>query len=129
MQLSLLARHVSLEAVCALLDGGWMDLYDGSPPSSDLQSTNDHQRLASLRFGSLAFAAPANGIANAHPIQPDTDATGGGTASWYRLTQADHETPIADGTVGIEGADLNLRAVEIPSHVEVRIEAFVLVAP
>ena len=122
------AANAQIDAVTALLNGGWLDVYDGTQPASADDRPSGANVLASLQFGSPAFFPGVNGVAIAHPMTPDMDAMRTGTATWYRLTRADHRTGVADGSVGTADANLIMNAVAIQQHAEVAIGAFTLTA-
>lgn len=100
-----LAANTAVDAMAALLDGGWLDLYTGVQPVTG-DTAVAGTLLASLQFGTPAFVAGVAGIALANPITSDPSAVAGGTPTWYRCTKADHVTPVQDGSVG--SADVNL---------------------
>jgi len=118
-----------MNAHSRLLDGGFFDIYDGTQPATaDDAPGSDTHLLASLQFGPRAFAAAVNGVAAALAILSDPDAARTGTATWYRLMQADHLTAVEDGSVGRSNANLVLNSQQIQQHAEVSIDGFVLTA-
>ena len=126
-------QTLGLRSLTSLLDGGFLDLYTSPRPSTpDDPVPQGAIRLASLRLGAPAFKLPIDGVAHANPIDPDSDASGSGNASWYRLWRADHATAMFDGSVGVppqegeETPDLVLPNVTILSHVEIVITRFIL---
>lgn len=122
------AVNAEAAALSALLDGGWLVLFDGiQPPSADSALAGQHV-LAQVRFGSPAFAAAAGGVLTANPLTADEDAAATGTASWYRAFQSDWDgatgTAVLDGAVGTSSAELILTTTTIVQHVRVEIVYF-----
>lgn len=128
-QISNLGVNAEIDALTALLNGGWLDIYDGTkPPSADMPAGKDCHVLASLQFADPAFTPGVEGTAVSNQIDPDTNAAQEGAATWYRLTKADHLTVVADGTVGRANANLLVNAPRIQQYAEVAIDSFTLVA-
>lgn len=95
----------------ALLDNGYLDIYDGAKPADPSVAVTTQTRLARLRFALPAFPYPVAGVSTSFALTSDT-ATVGGTATWFRALKADL-TAQADGTVGLADADLVLNTVTI----------------
>lgn len=127
MKTAIDARNAMLDTLCALADGGYLNLYAGAQPSTPETSAGSLP-LATLAFGSPAFGSAALGLATANAITDDTDADGGGNAGWFRVFAAD-DTPLWDGSSGTSGADLNLSALAIESGDTVSITAFTVTLP
>ena len=106
--------HASLaaDAVCASLDGGFVDLYDGAQPAGPDTAITSQVKLARLTLGTPAFAAAVDGVATANAIGADAAADATGTASWFRARTA-AEGAAFDGSVGTSGCNLNLGSVSI----------------
>ena len=118
------AANAELAALLALLDGGFMDLFDGVQPAS-VDTPPSGTLLASLSLGSPAYNAPVNGAADlAAPAAGVGIATG--SATWLRLYKSDHASPLHDGSVGTSGSNLNLVSALIMSGGAVTIEHYVL---
>lgn len=107
-----LAANTAVDAMAALLNNGWLDIYSGVQPAT-ANAAPSGTLLASLRFGSPAFAAGVAGVAAALAISPELSAPALGTAAWYRCTQADHATGVQDGSVGLADANLILTTLSI----------------
>jgi hypothetical protein len=128
-QLSNVGVNTEINALAALLNGGWLDLYDGPQPvSADLPPSKDCHLLASLRFADPAFSPAVEGVVAAYPMEKESSAKKSGFALWYRLTQADHETVVADGSVGTTDANLVLNVAQILERAEVMLDRFMLMA-
>jgi hypothetical protein len=118
-----LAVTSEADAVCALLDSGFLDIYDGSQPASADAAVTTQTKLARLTFGSPAFGAAVNGVATAHAIAPDSAADATGTASWFRAMKADGVTKVFDGSAGTSGCDLILDSTSIAQNAEVSVSS------
>lgn len=128
-RLSNLAVNAEVNAHAALLNGGWMDIYDGpQPEEADASPSGDAHLLASVRFRSPAFEQGLMGAAKARAMDSDPDAARTGDAAWYRLYQADHKTTVEDGSIGVKDANLILNSVHIQQHAEVTVRGFTLVS-
>lgn len=104
---SALAASIQADAVAAMLDGGYLDIYGGDQPDTP-EIPADRRTLATLRFGSTAFAEAVEGLAMSGPLSADRDAAGGGRATWARGYAADHRTVVVDLKVGLQGEDADL---------------------
>jgi hypothetical protein len=126
-KLSEAAMNAQATALSGLLDGGHLNIYDGTQPDSPDVALNGQKLLASLRFGSPAFMSAKSGIlkSNAMTMEPDAKATG--RATWFRALKSDGKTPILDGTAGISGVDLVLNAADIQQHAMVSAASFTLI--
>lgn len=131
LKLATLAVNTEADALLALANGGYLDLYDGTRPADADTPVTSQTRLASPRFGSPAFAAASGGVAVARPITADSNAAATGTSTWFRVTKADHATVLFDGSVGLAAAspDLVLDTVSIAAHRSVAITTFTYTIP
>jgi len=118
------ALTAKVQALAALLEGGFLDLYAGEQPATADSPVKGQARLAHVPFARPAFQKADRGLAWAYPL---TDATAEvtGTATWFRLTGSDGAA-IADGSVGVSNANLNLLTVDLVKGMMVRIGAFQL---
>ena len=125
------AANAAADAVAALLDGGYLAIYEGTQPTSaDAPLPRGTKLLATLKFGTPAFKPAEDGAAHAHPMTPDKDAAATGRPQWFRLYRADEETAVYDGdiTPGPTGA-LQMRALVVGQHAEVHIDSCVIRMP
>lgn len=106
MQLSILAANAGANAVCTLLNNGYINVYTAPRPASTEVAVTTQTLLAQPRFGTTAFAPASGGTATANAIAEDPNTPNGGTALWFRLLKADGTTVIADGSVGVGDLDL-----------------------
>lgn len=93
-----------------LLDSGEIDLYDGTPPRSTLNTATGSTFLTSFTFA--AAAAPIGGLLSPSSITlvvsaaTDYVATTG-TQKWARIRKADGSV-LADVSVGLSGSGADL---------------------
>ena len=118
------AANAAADAVCALCNGGFFDLYDGAQPANANTAITTQVKLAHLTFASPAFAAAVNGVATANAIGSDASADATGTAAWFRAYKANGTSPAFDGSVGTSGCDLNLSSVSIIAGGAISISSF-----
>ena len=104
----------SVNAVTALCNSGYLNIYTGSQPA--LNGSITGTLLASLTFSVTAFSsATANAgtvTANSNAIT-SAIAAATGTAGYHALLKSDASTVVATGSVGTSGADLNLSTLSI----------------
>lgn len=117
------AASAAADAVTALLNNGYLRVYDGSQPANANTAITTQNKLAELRWNATAFAASSNGVASANAITSDTN-TVAGTASWFRALKSDGTTVVFDGSVGTSGCDLNLNTTSIASGGTLAVSAF-----
>ncbi len=130
-QLSDTAANAEADNLCALLNTGYLRIYDstgtGQPANANTAITTQ-VKLAELRFGSTAFAGAVAGVATANAITSDTNAAATGTATWFRCFKSDGTTVVMDGSVGTSGCDLNINTTAIQIHAEVDVTSFTFTA-
>jgi hypothetical protein len=124
--------EAAVNAVAVLLNSGNISVYTGTQPADANTALSGNTLLASMGFGSTAFAsATASGsagsrvvTATANSITSDTDAAATGTATWFRCYKSDGVTGVMDGAVGTSGSDLNLNTTSIVEGATVAVTAF-----
>lgn len=116
--------NLAADTICALLNNGYLEIYDGTQAATADTAVGAQVLLAVLRWNSTAFGSASSGVATANAITSDTDANATGTASWFRAKKSDNTTVVFDGSVGTSGADLNLATVSIAEHATVAASAF-----
>jgi hypothetical protein len=119
-----LAVNTKADALAALANSGFLDIYDGTQPATADTAITTQVKLASLGFGATAFGSAVAGVATANAITQDSSADATGTATWFRAYKSDHTTVIFDGSVGTSGANLNLNSVAISSGAVVQCSSF-----
>jgi hypothetical protein len=127
-KLTNLGANAEVDALSALLNGGFLDIYDGAQPATGDTAIGAQVLLASLTFGSPAFGAGAAGVATANAIGSDASANATGTASWYRCFKSDHTTAVQDGSVGTATSNCVLNSVAIQVGAQVSVDSFLLTA-
>lgn len=120
--LSVEAVNAQANALAALCDDGFLDLYGGIQPESANSRIQDQILLATLKLGSPAFNKAVHGQIVARPIEPDHDAKATGVATWARVYKSDHKTPVMDQSVGLEKANILMNVTNIQKHAVVSID-------
>lgn len=128
---SVLAVDAASSAVCGLLGGGRLLLFDGRKPADPDAPANQHP-IAALHFSSDPFLAPVAGRAQAD-VLPDLVVMRAGRPTWFRAVTS-RGAPVLDGTVGVaeqegERYDLELDRAEVDLDDVVRVEQLVYVEP
>ena len=120
-----LCVNTKVDARAALLNSGFLDVYDGTQPATGDTAITSQVKLARLTFGNPAFGAGVAGVATANAITPDSDADATSTATWFRALKSDGSA-VEDGSVGTSGCNLNLNAVAIVQHAAVSVTSMTL---
>lgn len=129
-QISDVAANAALDALTALLNGGFMRIYSGpQPDNANGGTTGANTLLASCALSNPAFQAAVSGVAVANAIDPDPNAANTGTAEWYRLVRSNGTTVVADGSIGTSGANINLNTTSITAGTTVTITGFSMTLP
>lgn len=123
-QLSNAAVNAEADALSALLNNGFLRIYDGTKPADASVAVSSQVLLAELRFAATAAPAAAAGVITFNGLTADSDADNTGTASWFRALKSDGTSVVMDGTVGAAGANLNLNSVAISQHAQVSASSF-----
>lgn len=118
------AVTAAADAVCTLLNNGYLRLYDGAQPANADTAVTTQTQLAELRWNATAFGAASNGVAVANAITADTNADATGTATWFRALKSDGTTTVFDGSVGTSSADLVLNSTAITAGANVSVTSF-----
>lgn len=118
------AVSAAADAVCPMLNNGYLRIYDGTQPATADTAVTTQTKLAELRWNATAFGAASNGVATANAITSDASADATGTATWFRALKSDGTTVVFDGSVGTSGCDLNLNSAAITSGSAVSVTAF-----
>lgn len=123
-----LAASTEADAVCALLNTGYLRIYSGTQPATADTALSGNTLLAELRFGATAFGAAANGVATANAITSDAAADATGTATFFRALKSDGTTVVFDGSIGTSAADLILATTSIVALAIIAVTAFTYTA-
>ena len=123
------AADLALDEITALLDGGTIEVRDGTPPANVAASATGTV-LATLTFDNPAFGASSGGVATAAAIVGDSSADATGTASYARL-KASGGTAHVQVTVSAVGGggELQFSTVAFASGVPVNITSCILRMP
>jgi hypothetical protein len=122
-KLSNAGANAAADATCALLNTGYLRIYDGAQAADADTAIGAQVLLAELRYGATAFGAAALGVATANAITADSDANATGTATWFRALKSDGTTVVFDGSVGTATANLILNSTAIQLHAAVSVSA------
>jgi hypothetical protein len=128
-QMSYAAVNAEANALSALLNSGYLRIYDGAQPANADTALSGQTLLAELRFSSTAAPSASNGVLTFNTVTSDTSANNTGTATWYRCLSSNGTSVVMDGTVGTSGANLNLNSVSIQSGAEVAVTSFTHTIP
>lgn len=120
------AASAESDAVCALLNNGFLDIYSGTQPTDADTAITSQTRLASLGFGATACTAATAGVASATSITADPAAANAGIATWFRAWKSDHTSAVFDGSVDTASADLVLTTTLIASGKPVTVTGFTI---
>jgi len=126
--LSAAAATVAADALCALLNGGRVRLYDGARPVTADTAVTTQVLLASPTFANPAFASAIAGVATANAVTDDTDASASGTATWFRAVTSGAAS-VCDGSVGTADADCVLSSTTVVQHGTVSITSVIYRQP
>lgn len=102
--------NAGADAKLALLNNGYLRIYDGTRPTDANTAVVAQNLLVELRWNATAFAASSAGVAAANAISNALIAISG-IATWFRALKSDGTTPVFDGEIGTSGSDLNLANV------------------
>ena len=122
-QVANVAAAAEANAFAALLNSGFIDIYDGAQPANADTALGAQVKLVRLTFGATAFGTSTTGALTANAITSGT-ASATGTAAWFRCLKTDGTTVVMDGTVGMTAANLILPTVAISSGVTVSCSSF-----
>lgn len=124
-QLSNLAVNTEANALAALLNGGYIDIYDGVQPATADTALSGNNLLVTLNLSLTAFGSSSGGVITANTISPGVCALTG-TATFFRAYKSDHTTAVMDGTVGvvIGQANLILSTTALTSGTTVNVTSF-----
>lgn len=118
------SANARCDAHCALLNTGYLRIYDGTQAATADTAVGAQVLLAELRFSATAFGAASAGVATANAITQDSSANATGTASWYRCLKSNGTSPVEDGSVGTATSNLILNSVAISSGAAVQVSSF-----
>lgn len=106
-----------------------LTIYNGTQPASPDTAISTQTALVTCTCNAGGFGSASGGVLTASAISSGTGAAGAGagtSGTWFRLWKSDGTTPVADGTVGTSGCDLNLVNASIAQNQTVSITSFTL---
>ena len=118
-----LAVNTEGDALAALLNAGFIKIYDGTQPATGDTALSGNTLLATLTFGNPAFTSTVAGVATANAITSGT-AVATSTATFCRLFKSDNTTAVFDGSCGTSAANLVLNTTSIVSGATVSCSSF-----
>lgn len=108
-------------------NGSIIHIYQGTQPATPETAITTQTLLASITLPSPAFTQ-ALGVMTANAITSVTIGVSG-TAQFFRWTKSDNTTPIADGSIGTSGADMNLNSTALSSGATLAISSMTYTIP
>lgn len=99
-----------VDAVCGLLNSGYISGYTGTQPAANAALTGSE--VFTCTFGATAFGGSSSGTATANAITDDSSATGG-TIGYVAVLESDGTTVVFTGSAGTSGADFNFDSLTI----------------
>ena len=120
-------RNLRLNQTWDQANSGTLKIYAGTMPANCDASLAGTTLLATLTFGSTAFAAASTGTKTANAITQDSDAAATGTATFFRAFTSGG-TGFAQGSVGVtaSGEAMILPTTTINQHDVVTCSSFVV---
>lgn len=111
-KLAIASVNLGLNAALDVLNGGFLEIYDGTQPATPDTAVTTQNKLAKMPLNATAFGAASSGVKTANAI---TNGTGlvQGTATWFRAFKSDDTTAVIDGSAGTSGTNLVLTAAVI----------------
>lgn len=117
--------NAQAQIIADALNGGYMRIYSGTQPlTANTAISEDAAELATLNFGTPAFASIVQGQLTANPL------TGGlaiadGIATWFRLYKNDGVTPVLDGNISTTLGNLVLPTTTITTGITIEITNYI----
>jgi hypothetical protein len=115
--------NTQADALSALLNSGYIKIYDGTQPADANTAVSTQTLLCTLTFSATAAPSASNGLITFNTIT-GANAVATSTATWYRCLKSDGTTVVMDGSIGTSGANLNLVTTSIVSGQPVSITSF-----
>lgn len=120
MNVAQLTAAAGLSAMGALANGGSIDIYSGTMPSTPETSATGTllvtMTMAATAFGTPTYVSP-NMVATAAFSASSFSPVASGTAGWARMWESNGTSAIADLTVGTSGTDIILGSTTISTGV------------
>lgn len=113
VHLGVAAANAEAGAIVALLNSGYLRLYDGTQPATADTAVTTQTLICELRFNATAGGAASSGVVTFNAVTADSSANATGTPTWFRALKSDGSTAVFDGTVGTTGCDCNIDTVPV----------------
>lgn len=126
--LSIASWNLALNAALDVLNGGFVEIYDGAQPATPDVAVSTQTKLAKLTINATAFAPASAGTKTANAIAAAT-ALATSTATWFRAFKSDDTTAVIDGSAGTSGTDMVLNASAIVTGATVSITSWTISMP
>src|SRR3990167_3260881 len=101
--------NVQADAMAALCNGGFIDVYDGAQAATADTALGTQVLGVSLTLNATAFAAAVSGLLTANAITAGV-AGNAITPTWARVYRSNHTTVVMDVSAGASGANLTIGA-------------------
>lgn len=123
-------RNGLMDYLSDQLDGGFIDIYDGTRAANANTAIGSQVKLAHIPLSNPASAASSSGVITLTTPAEDTSAGASGTATWFRATSSGG-TGLFDGSVTASGGggDCELVSTTITALQPVRITSATITAP
>jgi hypothetical protein len=122
-QLANASVSVEADALAALMNSGYIDIYSGSQPATADTALGAQTLGVTLTFGATAFGSASNGVITANAITSGV-AVASITAAWARIYRSNHTTVVMDVSVGTATANVILPTTTITSGQTVSCSSF-----
>lgn len=119
-RLTNLVATIQADALGALLNGGYIDILDGTRPATSDTPIAGQVVGVTLQLGTPAFAPAVDGILTANAIAPGVIINAISPATWGRVYKSDHVTAVLDISVGTNNANLLVATVVFTPGVTVQ---------
>ncbi|MGZ8317466.1 MAG: hypothetical protein ACXWVD_00045 [Telluria sp.] len=123
-QLANATVNAQADALSALLDNGYLRIYDGTQPATADTAVSTQTLLAELRFNADAAPAASGGLLTFNALTSDSSANATGTAAWFRALASDGTTVVMDGSVGTSAANMIIATTSISAGQTVSCSSF-----
>lgn len=114
--------------VGSVTNSSQVQIYSGSQPATPETALSGNTLLATITLPASSAFTSSNGVMTAAAISNVTIAATG-TASFFRWTESNGTTVIADGSIGTSGCDMNLNSVALSAGATLATTAFTFTIP
>ena len=107
-QLANATVNAQADLLSALLNSGFLRIYDGTQPATADTAITSQTLLAELPFSATAAPAASGGLITFNALTADSSANATGTPNWFRCVKTDGTTVVFDGSAGAASSNLIL---------------------